>query len=79
MTSGGHLPSESEWEFVARSGGQDIPFPWGNDTLTCTFADYGNCEYGLSPVCSHTPGNSQQGLCDLLGNVAEWVMDISSS
>lgn len=26
-------------------------------------------------VCTKVLGNSQQGVCDLLGNVSEWVLD----
>jgi formylglycine-generating enzyme required for sulfatase activity len=28
------------------------------------------------PVCSRPKGNSPEGICDLSGNVAEWVADL---
>ncbi len=36
-----------------------------------------SCGSGDSPwpVCSKPAGNSAQGLCDLAGNVSEWVAD----
>jgi len=79
---GGRLPSESEWECAARSGGQDITYPWGEEQATCTYAvmydtTYADgCGTGWTwEVCSKTDGNSEQGLCDLSGNVFEWVQD----
>jgi formylglycine-generating enzyme required for sulfatase activity len=39
---------------------------------------YGHEGCGLSstwPVCSKLEGNTTQGLCDMAGNVAEWVGD----
>ena len=81
---GGRLPSESEWEFVARSRGKEISYPWGNQPSTCARAvidDPNNPAMmgcGLLstwPVCSKPNGNSAQGLCDLTGNVYEWVED----
>ena len=78
--AGGRLPSESEWEYAARSRGKDHQYPWGNDPMTCDRAiisSGGNgCGQGLPwAVCSKPPGHTEQGLCDMVGNVLEWVAD----
>ena len=79
---GGRLPSEAEWEYAATSGGKNQKYPWGNDEPTCDKAVmmYGNGGYGCGkngtmPVCSKTAGNTAQGLCDMAGNVWQWVQD----
>jgi len=78
---GGRLPSESEWEYAATSGGKNQKYPWGNEDATCDKAVmYGNGGNGCGtnstmPVCSKTAGNTAQGLCDMAGNVWQWVQD----
>jgi len=78
---GARLPSEAEFEYAATSGGKNQKYPWGNDEPTCDKAVmYGNGGYGCGknstmPVCSKTAGNTAQGLCDMAGNVWQWVQD----
>ncbi len=78
--AGGRLPSAAEWEYAARSGGRDWKYPWGNSAATCARAVMKQGGKGCGrkktwPVCSKPAGNTHQGLCDMAGNVWEWVED----
>jgi formylglycine-generating enzyme len=81
---GGYLPSEAQWEFAARSEGQDNTYPWGDEVATCEYAIMHDPAYGTTGcdlgsfwvVCSRSPGgDTEQGLCDMAGNAWEWVQD----
>jgi len=75
---GGHLPLEVQWEYAARSGGEDIEYPWGNEPPSPELAilgDHRHSEGRSWPVCSKPAGNTKQGLCDMAGNVWEYVDD----
>lgn len=79
--SGARLPSESEWEFAARSRGLEKTYPWGEAGPTCQYATMNRDQHcgapqGTTfPVCSTPRGNTEQGLCDMAGNLSEWVQD----
>lgn len=76
---GKQLPSEAQWEMAAR-GTDGRRFPWGNADADCDFAVMVDCAGDTAPVCSRSPiGDSPYGLCDMSGNVFEWVSDWYSS
>jgi formylglycine-generating enzyme required for sulfatase activity len=77
---GGRLPTEDEWlQEATMAGKQDGP--WGDGPATCRNAVLAagrrrsNCgkQVMSQEVCSRKRGNSAAGLCDMIGNVAEWT------
>ncbi|HZI17842.1 MAG TPA: bifunctional serine/threonine-protein kinase/formylglycine-generating enzyme family protein [Pyrinomonadaceae bacterium] len=63
------LPTEQEWEYAARGGGDPArAFPWGREWVEGR-ANLGGS--GPAPVGSFARGDTPQGLTDMIGNVWE--------
>jgi gliding motility-associated lipoprotein GldK len=80
------LPYESEWEYAARGGHDNSPYPWGGPYLRnakgCILANFkpmrGNYleDGGVYTVKADAYFPNDFGLYNMSGNVAEWCADI---
>ncbi len=79
------LPFEDEWEYAARGGHDNSPYPWGGPYLSnakgCILANFkpmrGNYpeDGGLYTVKADAYFPNDFGLYNMAGNVAEWCED----
>lgn len=78
------LPSEQQWEWAARGGRTESPYPWGGPYLVnkkgCYLANFkpqrGNyaADGGLYTVPVDRYWPNDYGLYNMAGNVAEWTL-----
>lgn len=69
------LPTEEEWEFAARSGGDFKLYPWGDSWEDRRAVVK---EADAKPVGSFPEGANRWGVVDLIGNVWEWTSSKAS-
>ena len=71
---GKRLPTEAEWEYSARGGLINKTFPWGDEPVDKTRANYLGSEIRTTTPVGTYPANGY-GLFDMAGNVWEFTAD----
>jgi iron(II)-dependent oxidoreductase len=68
--AGRRLPTEAEWEFAARNGGEDVRFPWGDEPRSAPSLDF---KQRAAASHANDTTRSRLGLHAMVGGVWEWT------
>lgn len=71
------LPSEAQWEYACRAGGETVMYGTENGRISPASANYQRNYSGTTPVGRYQANGL--GLHDMAGNVWEWVQDTYTS
>ncbi|HKI20961.1 MAG TPA: SUMF1/EgtB/PvdO family nonheme iron enzyme, partial [Isosphaeraceae bacterium] len=76
-TVGGRLPTESQWEYAAKSRKDDYHFAWGKDFPPAgdRMGNLDNPQAIATPVEAFLKDKTEQGVYDMTGNVRELCAD----